>query len=398
MSIITGLRLNPRQKWRLGSLWPMLFAFVAALYLAPDTRSMRNTYYLAVLLPGLVLLRREDLRLLWQNPVLRAALLLLGYLWLSCLWSTPSSVAQVAKASAQLVYLLVFLLVATRCLESTTRRRQLLIVWVSAAVLGALLSLWHFWGIWPEQVTEYWLWTRRMTFWGIADHPIIGACLYAPAVICAYVASLNCQGWRRLLWLLCGLLLVLLILRTYSRGPLIATVGTLLVGVILSRERKIAVLLGLVIVAGVALLGYQDPGSMLARGTGVRPQIWLNVWHAVLRAPLFGHGLLSEESINLTGAGSGPLVIDHPHSIFMATLFYGGLVGMALLLSLLATGLKEGFRTFRGGQNEVLLLLLLAVALGVTDNNKLLLSPSPIWLFYWLPFVFAATAQRMGHK
>jgi len=73
MSEVTGAAFNPRRRWRLASLWPMLFLFLAALYLAPDTRSMRNTYYLLVLLPALVLLRQEDFHLLWKNPVLRAA-------------------------------------------------------------------------------------------------------------------------------------------------------------------------------------------------------------------------------------------------------------------------------------------------------------------------------------
>ena len=372
----------------------MLFVFIAALYLAPDTKSMRNTYYLVVLLPALVLLRREDLHLLWQNPVLKAASLLIGYLWLSCLWSTPSSVAQVTKAGTQLIYLLVFLLVATCCLGTTTRRRQLIILLVVTAVVGALLSLWHFWMTWRESEAGHWLWMRRMTFWGSADHEIIGASLYGVAVIGAYLVRRKSQGWHRLLWLICGLLLAMLIFRSYSRGPLIAVGGTLFVGIVLSCKPKTAVLIGLVTAAGLVWLGYQDPGGMLARGIGLRPQIWLNVWHEVLQAPLFGYGLLSDESIALAGAGGGYWLIDHPHSIFLATLFYGGIVGLVLLLGLLVSGLKEGISSFRKGDHEVLLLLLLAVALVVTDNNKLLLSPSPLWLFYWLPFGMASAVSQ----
>ncbi|MBV1952504.1 MAG: O-antigen ligase family protein, partial [Cycloclasticus sp.] len=267
-------------------------------------------------------------------------------------------------------------------------------VLVAAAVIGALLSLWRFWGIWQGRGAAYWLWVPRMTFWGSADNSIIGASLYAPAVVCAYLGSQGGQGWRRIFWLLGGVLVALLILRTYSRGPLLAIFGALLLGVILSRERKTRLLLGLVIVIGAIWLGYQDTGNMLARGVGVRPHIWLNVWFEVLQAPLIGHGLLSDESINMTSADVGSLMIDHPHSIFMATLFYGGLVGMVLLLGLLVSGARAGVSACREGQGEMLLLLLLAVALGVTDNNKLLLSPSPLWLFYWLPFGLAGTRMR----
>ncbi len=395
MSEVTGAALNPRRRWRLASLWPMLFLFLAALYLAPDTRSMRNTYYLLVLLPALVLLRREDFHLLWKNPVLRAASLLLGYLWLSCLWSENDNLGKVAKTGAQLVYLLVFLLVATRCLSSDVRRQQLMVVVVVSAVFGALLSLWNFWELWERRGAAYWLWTPRLTFWGSADHPIIGASLYAMAAIFAYSGSFDSKGWQRIGWLLGGLLVLLVIVRTYSRGPLLALLTIFFIGVVINRGRKTVLVSGLLIAIVVAWVGYQDIGGMLERGAGVRPQIWLTVWYDALNAPLFGHGLLSDESIDLARADRGPVVIDHPHSIFMATLFYGGLSGLILLLNLFRTSLKEGFRLFSGGQSELLPVLLLAFALGVTDNNKLLLSPAPLWLFFWLPIAMVAARHRL---
>jgi|GEM_PF-2507885 len=398
MSEVTGAALNPRRRWRLASLWPMLFLFLAALYLAPDTRSMRNTYYLLVLLPALVLLRREDFHLLWKNPVLRAASLLLGYLWLSCLWSENDNLGKVAKTGAQLVYLLVFLLVATRCLNSDVRRQQLMAVVVVSAVFGALLSLWNFWELSHDRTIEQWLWIKRMRFWGSADHPIIGASLYATAAICAYCASKQSPEWKRHLWLLSCALLALLIFRSYSRGPLIAFVGTFMIGVILSGDRKAKIIFGLAAISGLIWLGNQDPGSMLARGLGFRPQIWFTVMQDVLQAPLLGHGLLSDESLELVRSGRKLLVINHPHSIFFATFFYGGLVGVMLLLALLISCFKVAIRLARQGRYEVFLLLLLAVGLGVTDNNKLLTSPNPIWLFYWLPMALAAVEGLLEPK
>ena len=164
MTILAGWRLNPRLRWQLSSLWPLLFIFIAAVYMAPDTKSMRNTYYLLVFLPGLVLLHRRDLRLLWHNPVLRAAALLLEYLWLSCFWSADYSAASSVKAGEQLVYLLIFLLVVNRCLNSVVRHHQLMVVMILAATIGALLSFWHFWDILQDRGMTSQLWTRRLTF------------------------------------------------------------------------------------------------------------------------------------------------------------------------------------------------------------------------------------------
>lgn len=391
------MKLNPRRRWRLEHLWPLLLLFVAALYLAPTTKSMRNLYYLAVLLPALVLVRREDLQLLWRNPVLRAATLLLGYLWLSCLWSSDTRVALVAKAAERLLYLLAFLLVASRCLASQQRRGDLLRVLVTAAMLGAGLSLWQFWDHWHTRTLAGWWWRVRPEFWGSGHHPIIGASLYGVATVAAYLGSRRSAGWWRLAWGLCGALLMLLVLRSYSRGPILATSGALLAAALLYRDRKTLALVGVAAVGAVAWLwlGDQDLGSMLARGTAQRPQIWLHVLHDTAGAPLFGHGLLTNESFHLDYPDGKSWSIDHPHSLFVATLFYGGLAGLLLLLLLLASAL---WRAHRQGAKAVLVLLLLAMALGVTDNNKLLVSPNPLWLYFWLPIALAAAGSSPARQ
>lgn len=166
---------------------------------------------------------------------------------------------------------------------------------------------------------------------------------------------------------------------------------TLLIATLLLRRwvPLVVVATACTAVAAALLLSDWDPGRAIQRGLGERPEIWRIVWERFLEAPLIGHGLLAPESLTL--ASGKP--IDHPHSAFLATLFYGGGVGGGLLLWMLAAAGRAGWAVVRrGGWSLPLVLLVYAVLVVLTDNDKLLLSPRPLWLYFWLPILLCAAA------
>jgi O-antigen ligase len=118
--------------------------------------------------------------------------------------------------------------------------------------------------------------------------------------------------------------------------------------------------------------------------------IWTYTLSRVAEKPWFGHGLaayLGMEQGNFT----------FPHKIFLSTLFYSGIVGLALLLALLVACFIGIIRNWRRPAAPLLLALLTHAIIGrLTDLGQLTPGPAPLWIILWLPigFICAALTQK----
>ena len=163
----------------------MMLVFLAGCYLAPDSKFHNNLFYGLVLLPALILLTREDLRRVWHEPVTRIALLFLGYLALSSLWSAEQT-GDLGRPAKQLIYMGAYIVVLTRILQSRPDRvGWLLSALVAAALIGGAIALYdHIQLLEARKVSLSRLLSwRRLELFGRLDHPIIGASTYGLACV-----------------------------------------------------------------------------------------------------------------------------------------------------------------------------------------------------------------------
>ena len=89
------------------------------------------------------------------------------------------------------------------------------------------------------------------------------------------------------------------------------------------------------------------------------------------------------------------LLIQHPHSVFIATFYYGGLIGLVLYLGLILRAIQS----LAGmGQNNARLLASMLLAFGLTatllDGNELIEKVNYLWFLVWLPVGLALTGSQ----
>jgi O-antigen ligase len=195
-------------------------------------------------------------------------------------------------------------------------------------------------------------------------------------------ALVQWHGWSRryrLLLLLAVAVNLGIIYFSQSRTALLGVgicIGSLLL--VLPRLRWLA--LACAVALGLLAL-VVDWQPLLARGMSYRPDIWLAQWQRVMEScsALFGCGLGVNPQIALEPTHN----LHHPHSIYMAWVVYGGLLGLAAYLSVLGLILRASLKVER--LLPWVALLLVGLGATIVDGDKLLESPKALWLLVHLP-------------
>jgi len=248
----------------------------------------------------------------------------------------------------------------------------------------------------------------RLSGFGQLKNSIMASSVYGiVAIVCTYIFQQQRTVKMKLLYL--GMLLVLLLymLFTQSRGPLLACGVTILawslIGGFSYKEgdhghRNNLLLLLLIISAAIAAMFILYPDffkTHIFRGTSYRQEIWGQSLLQAKNAPFFGHGLTADTLMIMSDGAK----ILHHHSVYMTTLFYGGIVGLLLLIALVGSAIWQGLTRIEKPQKCFLTCMLLyGIICMVTDGNTLIRHPKPIWLFFWFPIALVAASELPGNS
>ena len=234
----------------------------------------------------------------------------------------------------------------------------------------------------------------RMAGPGRAEHVIIGATLYGVAALCLLGTVLRDTpqpGIRALGWAAFVILLIAMLL-THSRGPVLVISSVILIHLFVSGYWRFAIIVPLAALAYLVLMwaGAVEPGTWIARGTTHRFDIWLQSWELIsasAKSVLIGQGGLTHYAFEL---GNGRFV-KSPHSLFVANQLYGGLVATVLLAGLILFTLAKAVQGYRRSGNFVICALFL-FGLGVClfDYRTVLINLGHEWVSFWLPALIAA--------
>lgn len=361
-----------------------LGVFLAGFFLLPSGKALNNVYYALVLAPALFLLRAADWRWLAGSRLWRLAMMLLGYLTLSGLWSVGFTFDNWLHEAKALPYLAVYLAVlACVCVRRPAAWERLLWAVVLAAVVGTLVSVALFYRAAP--------WSARLPYYGAVYQPVeaatlVGSCLL---LVLFRIVPAARGRWRQAAWLTAALVLVAGILLTGSRMPLAAALVCTAFRLVLHRQWRLLGLAGagLALAVGALLASGYDHRDAMARGDSYRPAIWQQVAARVAARPWLGEGILTDDTTQIVSrdAGESPVVVNHPHSVYLATALYGGLPALAMLAALVVLALRQGQRLAARGEPAWLLVLLFGLLCMLTDGDHLLHAPRGIWFYFWLP-------------
>lgn len=368
--------------------WALLI-FLAGFYFFPKSKPHNTAYYVLVLLPFLLSLRRQDIVAYWQSSVFRLTIIFLVYLTLSLAWGEQTTTSDWIKYTKRLLYMFGFVCMIMTYYTPQYLNRLCKVIASVAVVMAIISMLLYDSSLYPLP--------DRLKNFGILEHEIISASTYGfAAIVLLYGCQLQHQYW---LWIkLSGLaILVLDMLLTQSRGPILALILTIcIVEFLHGKHRKLVIVFIITSIAiGILMLidAIETP-TLISRNGGdtYRLQIWQYIWQRILDSPWYGLGLSANETIVFPACSC----IPHPHNIFLATMLYGGILGLSVLTMLLVHSSIIAFRQFKRDQQvKFLAFLLFGVICGLTDGNKLIDHPRPMWLYFWLPILLIAAQQNL---
>jgi O-antigen ligase len=377
--------------------------FLLGFFFFPSSTFHCNFFYVAVAFPFLIsiFMKKVDLRSLFFNRIFLLSTIFLVYMFSTLFWADNCDLSDISRYGRRVLYVLIFLGVTIHLIQTYPNFLHRLLVtlcWTTAIFAIGYIVFYY---------TQHPFPNTRLSGFGQLKNPIMASSVYGiVAIVCTYLFQQQRTVKMKLLYL--GMLLVFLLymLLAQSRGPLLACGVTILawslIGGFFYKEgdhgyRNNFFLL-LIISAAIAAMFILFPDffkALIFRGTSYRPEIWGQSLLQTKDAPFFGHGL-TVDTLLIMSDGTKML---HHHSVYMTTLFYGGIVGLLLLSALAGSAIWQGLTRIEKLQKFLLTCMLLyGIICMVTDGNTLIRHPKPIWLFFWFPIALVAASELPGNS
>lgn len=323
--------------------------------------------------------------------LLVGGLLLVVYGALSGLWSVPPRSNDAAKLWSWGVSVGLFW--GASCLYfSKGEYVKIIIFWTVCT--GILVNLFGTWLGTGELLSG-----GRLTGYGVLNNPI----LLASVAVVQIAIGLHLMMLNMTLRFAvsAGLLFFMAVVAlSGSRGPMLAAGGVVLtLFVCFPSWRHAQKLMVAAVACGVGGVILALPGVaevLTSRGVSYRPTIWQQTLLASPEHLYFGWGWghdfnLSPVADNLR-AMIGESII-HPHGLLISSLYYGGIVGLLLIVLFLGGAMAEALRTERRGL--VVGLIVSVLLLTATDTYSVVTNRGYIWLIFWMPMAIVLAERKL---
>lgn len=355
-----------------------------AFFLCPAYSVYLVVFY-ALLLPcGVVLLIQR--RPVWlSHSTLLTVYLFLAYAAVTILPHFLKDPKWCTELMEKTVMTILFLWIAILFfLQDNTRARfwTISLLWIVPAALISLIK----YVVWDYS-------EGRFEPLAQAHHPILGAIIYGLFGLFAFDRLVDAKKPKERLWYGGAVaIILLLVIVSQSKGPIIAVAisYTLLA---LLRDKIALILLPVIALMAVILSHFIQTdyiASIKERGASYRPQIWAYTWQQIKEKPIFGYGLAQKFSYT-TEKGA---VVPHPHSLYLATLYYTGIIGLILELLMMLALLRGIWRDPDKQWRKFALVLMLYLQLAMaSDVVRLITGPKELQFIFWLPFAMFTARQ-----
>ena len=383
--------------------------FFIGFFFFPSTKSHCNFFYVAIALPFLIFIfmKKVDLRSLFSSKIFLLSAIFLIYMFFTLFWANNFRFSDISKYGRRVLYVLIFLGVTMHLVQTYPhfiQRLLMVLCWTAAIFAVGYLVFYYSQHPFPHS---------RLFGFGQLSNPIMASSVYGIASIaCLYLLQQQHAVKTKLLYLGMSVFFFLYMLLTQSRGPLLAWGITIFGWTILesgshktgkgSYHNKLWVVLVLILASALVLfMLYPDfLKSRILRAETYRLKVWKQSLLQAEEAIYFGHGLDADTRVMVSGEeGKNKLWIHHHHSVYLTTLFYGGIIGLLLLIALVGAAIWQGL-TRRGKPQKfpVTCMLVFGALCIVTDGYTLIDHPKPVWIFFWFPIALVAASELPGHS
>jgi len=362
-------------------VFPISFCFfLTSGYLIHPTPMWAIIFY-AIIIPAFLIItfkNKEEITSLFKDKTFITGVILIIWFLLSISWGVNQPEFNIKKYITRSIVNLIFLFSAAYFFSNHTKWENLLFKILPYAVLiNTLISTFLFYGVDTHTLSD------RLTGWAETRHPILGSLVVLTGFcISFYQSQISTKNKDKILYATICFSCVLFVILTQSRGPLLTL---LCIGIIFSifsgkvvRRCAIGILFS---IASIFLISDEIQNQViqsLSRNPW-RFEIWMDAWKYIQDAPIIGNGLAS---LNTFGA----IEQKFPHSIYVSSAFFGGAIGLFLLLALFAQLAWAALNTEDKTTKAFHLgLLCVPVIGGLTDLAQVSKSPGELWYILWVP-------------
>jgi hypothetical protein len=372
----------------------------AGYYLLPSSQANNfPTFLLALSMMFYVALDTERLKFFDHSGLVKVLMLLLFYMATTGFWFYDGQLLQVLKlyADAFLVFSFIFSLIIL-----FRKAGNFLYLLVVTIVLAALLSAleWLYLTMTSDDIVSA---VGRLRYSALA------AISWGFAVILAlWLTAVSATPIAKICWAIAGLFLAIAALYQeilYVQIALsiaIASAGYLHLKASWSQKKPRVFVIGCVVVFFALSLFLS---ASLNEIQNDRPTIWnQSVQHLfdVPGKPLFGFGLMGDTTMSLpceVHYAGEVCHVSHPHSLFVSTLVYGGIIGLFLLFTLLIWTMNILASDIHQRPAQLALVILsYAIPLLLFDGDRIIDKIDIVWLLLWLPIGIALSIKPETHE
>jgi len=360
-------------------------AFIAAFFAAPDQHELRLVFNWFVLLPVAA-------GLPWIVPAMRlpslatgAILACAGWLCLSSTWGASTGI-DISIHEVKNVVMIAGLVLATAAVARHEPRllRNLDAVVAALGAGVALIALAaHFAATMRHGTPPA---PARLTGLGILRNELVLASVLGVAFLLAVARYYrSTSAGTAAAWLVACVPMLVAMLGTLSRGPMLALLAALPMVALSSRTRAprhLAPLACLAVAAGLVSLMPE-----LVEHAGLRgfdPSHRDRIWRAVLDETagdwVIGQGIRAERQVDIGG-----MAFPHEHSHLLSVFRFAGATGVALFSLAFLSLVRESARLPICERSTFLPWLVYGFGCQLTNGTFPLSRPSYEWLLLWVP-------------
>jgi len=192
------------------------------------------------------------------------------------------------------------------------------------------------------------------------------------------------------LYLVVFLSLIVFIIQTHSRTPLLA-IAAAFGCLLLKHKNKQVTYVVLFLMASFSIYTVFNYDLLIQRGLSYRPEIWLTALNDIKNKLFVGHGIGSEMSLFIPSLNKA---FSDSHNLHIGLTYHLGIAGLALWLTLLIFM----FRLYLKNTNNLLIatgfpMLVYGITAGMTEGGNFFTRPKEVWFLIWLPIAMLSAAE-----
>lgn len=236
----------------------------------------------------------------------------------------------------------------------------------------------------------------RLVPFGFARHEILGASLYGMiGLISLHSMFITNNLLYKLFYSSLSILILILILLTFSRGPIIAYGLCCVATIIIDSQNHyktfiyLFITLILLTVTLFVISLYTDIiltylSHLIDRGTSFRIVLWKLTISKIIDKPILGYGIRNIFISEVPGGYS-------PHNVYLSTAYYFGIPTLLMLITIMVKSIAKPLLNIEKGcyAKLIIILFLHAILSTMTDHGQLARGNTPIWVIFWLPICMA---------